>query len=120
MPAPLRGLRLTRRRWSQVTIVEPGVFATNAFAATWAPAHPAYSNPELPTTALRASWDKYVPSGDPRKAMEIVYKLATLEQPPLHFPLGKDAVAIARTKSGALLADADKYESWSEGLDKSA
>ncbi|KAM5536905.1 hypothetical protein V8D89_009452 [Ganoderma adspersum] len=106
----------------KVTIVEPGVFATNAFSASWAPPHPAYSNPALPTSTLRSAWDSYVPtvSGDPRKAMETVYRLAALEQPPLHFPLGKDAVGITRTKTSAVLADTDKYESWSEGLDKSA
>ena len=98
------------------------MFATNAFSASFAPAHPAYSNPKLPVTALREAWDSYVPtvSGDPRKAMETVHKLASLEQPPLHFPLGKDAVEIRRTKTSAVLADTDKYESWSEGLDKSA
>ena len=73
-------------------------------------------------TALREAWDNYVRtvSGDPRKAMETVYRLAGLEQPPLHFPLGKDAVEITRTKTSAVLAETDKYESWSEGLDKSA
>ena len=52
--------------------------------------------------------------------METVYKLAGLEQPPLHFQLGKDAVGAARAKTSAFLADTDKYESWSEGLVRDA
>ena len=52
--------------------------------------------------------------------MEVVYKLAALEDPPLHFPLGKDAVGAVRAKTSALLSDAEKYESWSEGLENSA
>ncbi|PIL35018.1 hypothetical protein GSI_02805 [Ganoderma sinense ZZ0214-1] len=110
------------KRRAQVTIVEPGVFATNAFTVIWAPSHPEYNNPVLPVTGLRTGWDSYVPTvlRDPRKAMETMYKLAALKQPPLHFPLGKDAVGITRTKTSAVLTDTDKHESWSEGLDKSA
>ena len=48
--------------------------------------------------------------------MEAVYKLAGLEQPPLHFPLGKDSIEAAKTKSAALLEDTAKYESWSEAV----
>ena len=51
--------------------------------------------------------------------MEVVYKLATLEDLPLHFPLGKDAVGAVRAKTSALLSDAEKFESWSEGLENS-
>ncbi|KAM5540842.1 hypothetical protein V8D89_005486 [Ganoderma adspersum] len=103
----------------KVTLIEPGVFATNAFKVTfWAPPHPAYSKPELQTVAMRKLWQDFVPYGDSRKAMEAVYKLASLEDPPLHIPLGKDAVGALRTKVAAIAGDADKYESWSEGLMK--
>ena len=106
----------------QVTIVEPGAFATSAAkgAIQWAPALPAYDRPELPAAAFRAIWAGIVPPGDPKKGMETVYKLAALEQPPLHFQLGKDAVGAARAKTSAFLADTDKYESWSEGLVRDA
>ena len=68
---------------------------------------------------MRNSWDQFRPKGDPRKGMEVVYKLAALDDPPLHFPLGKDAVGVVRAKTGALLADTEKYESWNEGLERS-
>ncbi|KAM5540770.1 hypothetical protein V8D89_005414 [Ganoderma adspersum] len=106
----------------KVTIVEPGAFATSATKGDnqWAPAHPAYDRPELPAAAFRSTWAGFVPPGDPRKGMETVYKLASLEQPPLRLQLGKDAVGAARAKTSAFLADTDKYESWSEGLVRDA
>ena len=92
----------------------------NAFTATWPPVHSAYSsNLELLTTSLRCMWDQYIPGGDLRKAMEAVYKLASVEQPPLHFLLRKDVVSIVRTKTSAILADTEKYKLWSEGLEMS-
>lgn len=35
--------------------------------------------------------------------MEVVYKLAPLSDPPLHFPLGKDSVSVIRTKAAAIV-----------------
>ena len=65
--------------------------------------------------------EEYVPSGDPRKGMEAVYKFASLEDPPgLRFPLGKDAVEIYREKATQLHEAADKYASWSDNLDKTS
>ena len=95
------------------------MFATNGFKVSgWALPHPAYSKPELQTVAMRKLWDNFVPYGDSRKAMEAIYKLASLDDPPLHIPLGKDAVGVLRTKLAAMAEHADKYESWSEGLMK--
>ncbi len=106
----------------QISIVEPGGFDTAALSKTWwAPAHPAYSNPALPTAIMRGKWDssKFGVQGDARKAMEVLYKLAALEDPPLHFPLGKDAVEVVRKATTARVADAEKYASWSDNLEKS-
>ncbi|EJF55823.1 NAD(P)-binding protein [Dichomitus squalens] len=105
----------------KITIIEPGGFDTPGIGKTaWAPAHPAYSKKELPGNFFRSILKELRPQGDPRKGMEVVYKLATLEDPPLHFPLGKDAVDLVRKKTATLLADTEKYESWNEGLEKSA
>ena len=84
--------------------------------------HPAYDRPELPTAAFKSLWVSggFVAPGDARKGMEKVYNLASLEQPPLRLPLGKEAVAAARAKTSAFLADTVKYESWSEGLERDA
>ncbi|KAM5540843.1 hypothetical protein V8D89_005487 [Ganoderma adspersum] len=105
----------------KATLVEPGSFATNVFnASAWSAAHPAYTKPELPTVMMRTYWDQWTPSGDSRKGMETVYKLASLEEPPLHFPVGKDSIGAVREKTAALVRDMDKYESWSEAVAKSA
>jgi len=44
-------------------------------------------------------------------AVEVIYNLSLLEQPPLHLPLGKDAVDVIRKQLPAIGADVDKYES---------
>ncbi|TFK84283.1 NAD(P)-binding protein [Polyporus arcularius HHB13444] len=105
----------------KISIIEPGGFDTAALSKTWwAPAHPAYSNPALPTAIMRGKWEssKFGVQGDARKAMEVLYKLAALEDPPLHFPLGKDAVEVVRKATTARVADAEKYASWSDNLGK--
>ena len=112
-------LRLTLYR--QITILEPGAFDTPGIGKTRpAPAHPAYSNKELPGNVLRSIWEQFRPQGDARKGMEVIYKLAALEEPPLHLPLGKDVVYAFKAKNTSMLADAKKYESWKEGLERSA
>lgn len=58
------------------------------------------------------SWlESYVPPGDPRKGMEAVYKLASLEDPPLHFPLSKMTLETYKAKGTLLLETAEKYAS---------
>ncbi|PIL27825.1 hypothetical protein GSI_10979 [Ganoderma sinense ZZ0214-1] len=106
----------------QVTIIEPGGFVTNALKgeSQWASMHPAYDRPELLAAAFKRVLIESPPSGDARKGMEVVYKLASLERQPLHFPHGKDAVAAARVKTSSFLSDTDKYASWSEGLERDA
>ena len=48
---------------------------------------------------MRNLWKHFVPYGDSWKAMEAVYRLAYLDDPPLHIPLGKDAVGgVLRTE----------------------
>lgn len=50
--------------------------------------------------------------------MEVVYKLASLEDPPVHFPLSKISVEGYKAKGTQLLEAAEKYASWSENVDK--
>ncbi|RPD56665.1 NAD(P)-binding protein [Lentinus tigrinus ALCF2SS1-6] len=102
-----------------VTIIEPGSFHTEGQAKTiWVPVHPAYSNPELPASRLRNGWGAYSGTGDVKKAVEAIYKIAFLPEPPLHFLLGEDAIMYARKQWADVAADTDKYESWSKGLEK--
>ena len=80
--------------------------------------HPAYTKDTLPTVVAR----KFITSGDVmtngdvEKAVAKIYELTQLETPPLHIPLGKDALAAFRTYSAAVTGDVNKYESWSDNL----
>lgn len=84
------------------------------------PTHPAYTNAKLSSHATRSFLDNAATTGsDPDKAVERFYKLAHLPEPPFRFILGKDAVATARQQVKSVVADVDKYETWSEGLEVS-
>ncbi|KAI0738900.1 hypothetical protein C8Q80DRAFT_217044 [Daedaleopsis nitida] len=99
------------------SIVSPGTSAISA--VRWPPSHPAYETSTAPTAGLRRVLEKYVPFGDPRKDTETVHKLASLEDPPMHFPLGKDAMGIYRGKATQILGAVDKYALWSDEFEKS-
>ncbi|KAI0328382.1 NAD(P)-binding protein [Cubamyces sp. BRFM 1775] len=101
----------------KVTLIEPGWFRTNMKeVAQWTQPHPAYQNPELPISRLRASWESFVCPGDAHKGAEAFYKIAALPDPPLHFPLGEDAVAQIQAKLDEFGGVLKEYRSWSEGL----
>ena len=103
----------------QVTIIQPGGFDTGGAQRTpWAPPHPAYAGRALPSIQMRDGWSGFTPTGDARKAMEAVYRLALLEDPPLRLPLGKGAVAAVKAHAEVLKANVEAYGSWSEDLDK--
>lgn len=52
-----------------------------------------------------------------RTAMKVVYEqIATMDEPPLRAPLGKDALGRFETESKALAEDAVKYAAFSEDL----
>ncbi|KAH8104677.1 hypothetical protein BXZ70DRAFT_608168 [Cristinia sonorae] len=102
----------------KVTLIESGSFETSGRDnASHFPPYPAYDKPHLTTTKLREII-KNTPSrrGDPEKAVDRIYDLAGLEDPPMRLLLGKDAIGRLRAQQVNLLADAEKYESWSEGL----
>lgn len=103
----------------QVVIVEPGSFATPVLGNTLqAPSHPAYTKPGSAVASLR-QWIAKASgevAADPARAVEAIYRVAQMPDPPLLFPLGKDAVQRARGHAARLLADADRVASLSENL----
>lgn len=105
----------------QVTIVEPGAFATPGFTHGMPvlPAHPAYTKPELGSNLIRNDFSSRDPLSlsDPMMAVKRIYEMSQLPEPPLRFLIGKDAVAVSRTQLKSIKEDTDKYESWSEGLE---
>ncbi|KAI0775563.1 NAD-P-binding protein [Trametes elegans] len=101
----------------KITLIEPAGFSTGGQdKVSWGPPHPAYSNPELPGTKMRAGFAQYGGGLDARQGAEVLYRIAAVEDLPLHFPLGDRAILHTRKKAQALLADTEKTESWSAGI----
>ncbi|TFK83920.1 NAD-P-binding protein [Polyporus arcularius HHB13444] len=113
-------------KWNiKITLLEPGwIRSALPSKVTWSPTdpHPAYAaNPSLPTTALRTQDlvnATFIPWKNTRRCVEVIYKVAALQDPPLHFVLGKDAIGATRAKIADLSGSMDKYEAWSEGLEE--
>lgn len=103
----------------QVVIIEPGNFATSVIGnLVHTSPHPAYTKPGSVTATVR-QWvadGVTAVSSDPVRGVEAIYKLAQIPDPPLFFPLGKDAVQRAREHAAKLLADTDRFASWSDDL----
>lgn len=78
--------------------------------------HPAYTKPTLPSVSIRNRLHGAI-GADVDKAVDRVYKLAVLPEPPLHFALGQDALATMKAKLAKTAAEFDEYASWSEGLE---
>lgn len=51
------------------------------------------------------------------KAAELFYRVAALPDPPLQFPVGKDAVEMTREMLDELGKAVALYESWSDDLE---
>ncbi|KAG2365232.1 NAD(P)-binding protein [Suillus spraguei] len=102
----------------QITIIEPGPFRTPIFKDNMqvVPQHPAYADPELPGSKFRRFVTSGLADGDTDKAVVVIEKLTHLDDPPLRFPLHRNAVASGREKAKSLTETIDKYESWSENV----
>ncbi|OCH90233.1 NAD-P-binding protein [Obba rivulosa] len=99
----------------KVTIIEPGGIATSARSNQASiPQHPAYS--QTFASAARARFANSQPTGDAAKAVEAMYKLASLPDPPLYFMLSKDPADNLKKKVEGRLADVEKYAAWSEDV----
>ncbi|MEN0053410.1 MAG: oxidoreductase [Mucilaginibacter sp.] len=55
--------------------------------------------------------------GDPSKLAQVIIKLAASENPPIHLPIGSDAVASFRTKTEQAGKEVDEWESVSNSTD---
>ena len=106
-----------------MSLIEPGAFYTETVkkirsGAAWEYSHPAYTSPTLPSTAFRAAIESgHRMAADPAKAIQRIYDLSLLPDPPFRFVLGKDAIATVKEELKGIEEDVMKYESWSEGLD---
>ncbi|RPD54594.1 NAD(P)-binding protein [Lentinus tigrinus ALCF2SS1-7] len=103
------------------TSVEPGAFVTefmNNVERT--PQHPAYTDPSLPTAVMREMYahPESLPFefNDPAKGVEKLFELSRLPNPPLQFPLGRDAVKFLSDATAEHTKLVEKYGSWSNDL----
>jgi NAD(P)-dependent dehydrogenase (short-subunit alcohol dehydrogenase family) len=55
--------------------------------------------------------------GDPAKLAQVIVQLAASSNPPLHLPIGKDAVKNFRTKTEQMSAEVDAWETVSSSTD---
>ena len=54
---------------------------------------------------------------DTRRSVGVFYRFASLPDPPLHFVVGRDAIAAAREKTKEMKDTLDRFETWSVGLE---
>lgn len=81
--------------------------------------YPAYSNPTLPSVALRRFFRNTERYGrDPVKGVQRIYDLSLFPEPPLRFPLSPNAMDGVKIQVKLVEKDAEKDASWSEGFRK--
>jgi NAD(P)-dependent dehydrogenase (short-subunit alcohol dehydrogenase family) len=100
-------------------VVEPGFFRTELLSpssTTFAkPSIDDYAQRTAGTIGFLSSLDGKQP-GDPVKLADAVVNLGGLDQPPLRFVAGDDAVQAIEAKANALLAQANAYRELSASL----
>ena len=100
-------------------LVEPGFFRTELLT----PQSTQYAEPSISDYAERTqqiveAWRSMdgAQGGDPAKLADALVRLAALEEPPMRFAAGADAVAAFEQKAHELLAQADAYRPLSTSL----
>ncbi|MGO4310846.1 SDR family oxidoreductase [Pseudomonas sp. KB_15] len=100
-------------------LVEPGFFRTELLTAdstTFAP--PSIDDYAQRTRETVTAWSGMSgkQGGDPAKLADAIVQLAGLDEPPVRFAAGADAVQTFEAKANALLAQADAYRQLSSSL----
>ncbi|KAH9932820.1 NAD-P-binding protein [Epithele typhae] len=105
----------------KVTLIKPGWVMTevrNNAVTMMAPQHPAYTNPALTVNIIRAlEGNLPLEWKDATRCAEVFYRVGSMDVPPLHLVVGRDAIAAARKQLADLSASIDQFETWSEGLE---
>ena len=104
-----------------VTAIAPGLFSTDflspeSYVASADPIDD-YKRTAVWNMRQRASELNGKQPGDPEKLASAVVKLAHLDNPPVHLPIGKDAVAMYRKNAERTLAGIARWEELSAGTD---
>ncbi|MDR6607310.1 SDR family oxidoreductase [Pseudomonas synxantha] len=100
-------------------LIEPGFFRTELLTAdstTFAP--PSIDDYAQRTRETVTAWSGMdgKQGGDPAKLADAIVQLAGLDEPPVRFAAGADAVQTFEAKANALLAQADAYRQLSSSL----
>ncbi|RPD54574.1 NAD(P)-binding protein [Lentinus tigrinus ALCF2SS1-7] len=107
------------------TSIEPGAFPTELGTNGQMIAQPAaYTDPSMPTSLMRAAFahpeagNEAMAFGfnDTAKAVQKVFELTRLQNPPLRLPLGRDAVKFLSDTAAEYLKVVEEYASWSDDL----
>ena len=100
-------------------IVEPGFFRTDLLT----PASTTYAEPSIEdyaqrTTQTVADWTSMngKQGGDPAKLADALIKIASLDEPPVRWVAGADAVQTVASKGRDLIAQANAYQDLSSSL----
>ena len=103
----------------RTTVVEPGFFRTDLLT----PESTSYAEPSIDDYAERTrqtvtAWKGMngLQGGDPAKLARALVQLAGLDEPPLRWVAGADAVATVEQKAKTLLAQADAHRELSSSL----
>ena len=100
-------------------LVEPGFFRTELLS----PQSTKYAKASIPDYAERtaqtvAAWQSMngLQDGDPAKLADALIRVVGLDEPPLRFAAGADAVATFEKKANDLLAQAEAHRELSSSL----
>ena len=100
-------------------LVEPGFFRTELLSAqSTRYAEPTIGDYAERTRATVAGWQSMdgKQGGDPAKLADALVQLIALDEPPVRFAAGADAVALFEAKAHTLLVQADAYRNLSSSL----
>ena len=100
-------------------LVEPGFFRTELLSASSTTyAEPSIDDYAARTTEIVAAWKSMdgKQGGDPVKLADALVTLVALEEPPIRFAAGADAVQAFEAKANSLLAQAHTHDELSKSL----
>ncbi|KAH9843766.1 uncharacterized protein C8Q71DRAFT_902921 [Rhodofomes roseus] len=104
----------------KITLIEPGAFRTGAVSTNLpsVPLQGPYAKPNSMPAVVRSiiNEENFKQLPHPTHAVAAMYKLTTIPDPPLHLPLGQQGIDIVKRKLTSMLAETDKFASWSDGM----
>ncbi len=95
-----------------VTAVAPGLFSTDFLSAeSYVAAKTIINDYQATVGQMRSGADALHGNqpGDPKKFAQVIIQLASTERPPLHLPVGKDAIAMCQSNAAKM---AQEIEAW--------